>query len=236
MLPRITRGWPERCRRPLPGSSTAFNPARESRPDTPRMATIDAPRRQNPLRQVLASQQAGLVLVILLLAPVLTLSRRLARRSAHRADGQQLPQLLHPDPDRHRRELLRHHGGRRDGGDHLRRHRPLGRIGLRAGGRHDRDGAARARTRRRRAADGRCWRSACALGVGLACGADRTALLVVGLGVHPFIITLGTMWILRGIAFVASNAESILLPQRADARGQGVARTWRRRSIRCRCS
>jgi ribose/xylose/arabinose/galactoside ABC-type transport system permease subunit len=36
--------------------------------------------------------------------------------------------------------------------------------------------------------------------------------LVVGLGVHPFIITLGTMWILRGIAFVASRAESILLP------------------------
>ena len=38
-------------------------------------------------------------------------------------------------------------------------------------------------------------------------------LMVVGLGVHPFIITLGTMWILRGIAFVASNAESILLPR-----------------------
>ncbi|MEO8075146.1 MAG: ABC transporter permease [Acidobacteriota bacterium] len=37
-------------------------------------------------------------------------------------------------------------------------------------------------------------------------------LMVVGLRVHPFIITLGTMWILRGVAFVASNAESILLP------------------------
>ena len=36
--------------------------------------------------------------------------------------------------------------------------------------------------------------------------------MVVGLRVHPFIITLGTMWILRGIAFVASDAESILLP------------------------
>ena len=33
-----------------------------------------------------------------------------------------------------------------------------------------------------------------------------------GLRVHPFIITLGTMWILRGIAFVVSSAESILLP------------------------
>jgi ribose transport system permease protein len=52
---------------------------------------------------------------------------------------------------------------------------------------------------------------AVSLGVGLACGA-LNGLLVVGLKVHPFIITLGTMWILRGIAFVASNAESILVP------------------------
>jgi ribose transport system permease protein len=52
---------------------------------------------------------------------------------------------------------------------------------------------------------------AVAAGIGLACGALNGAL-VVGLGVHPFIITLGTMWILRGIAFVASNAESILVP------------------------
>ena len=37
--------------------------------------------------------------------------------------------------------------------------------------------------------------------------------MVVGLRVHPFIITLGSMWILRGIAFVASKAESILLPE-----------------------
>jgi ribose transport system permease protein len=36
--------------------------------------------------------------------------------------------------------------------------------------------------------------------------------MVVGLGVHPFIITLGTMWIFRGVAFVASKAESILVP------------------------
>jgi len=30
--------------------------------------------------------------------------------------------------------------------------------------------------------------------------------------VHPFIITLGTMWILRGVAFVVSHAESVLVP------------------------
>jgi len=49
------------------------------------------------------------------------------------------------------------------------------------------------------------------VGVGLACGI-LNGLLVVGLRVHPFIITLGTMWILRGIAFVATKAESILVP------------------------
>jgi ribose/xylose/arabinose/galactoside ABC-type transport system permease subunit len=49
------------------------------------------------------------------------------------------------------------------------------------------------------------------VGAGLVCGLINGAL-VVGLRVHPFIITLGTMWILRGIAFVATKAESILLP------------------------
>jgi ribose transport system permease protein len=52
---------------------------------------------------------------------------------------------------------------------------------------------------------------AVSIGVGVVCGA-LNGLMVVGLQVHPFIITLGTMWILRGVAFVASNAESILLP------------------------
>ncbi len=49
------------------------------------------------------------------------------------------------------------------------------------------------------------------LGVGLLCGVLNGVLVVV-LRVHPFIITLGTMWILRGIAFVATRAESIMLP------------------------
>jgi ribose transport system permease protein len=52
---------------------------------------------------------------------------------------------------------------------------------------------------------------AVSVAVGLVCGAIN-GLMVVGLRVHPFIITLGTMWILRGIAFVISGAESILLP------------------------
>ncbi|MBX7186849.1 MAG: ABC transporter permease [Vicinamibacteria bacterium] len=50
------------------------------------------------------------------------------------------------------------------------------------------------------------------VGVGFLCGL-LNGLLVVFLRVHPFIITLGTMWILRGIAFVSSKAESILVPQ-----------------------
>jgi ribose transport system permease protein len=49
------------------------------------------------------------------------------------------------------------------------------------------------------------------LSVALACGLAN-GLMVIGLGVHPFIITLGTMWMLRGLAFVASRAESILVP------------------------
>ncbi|MEW6203019.1 MAG: ABC transporter permease [bacterium] len=49
------------------------------------------------------------------------------------------------------------------------------------------------------------------VGIGLLCGLIN-GILVVGLGVHPFIITLGSMWVLRGIAFVASKAESILVP------------------------
>ena len=50
------------------------------------------------------------------------------------------------------------------------------------------------------------------VGVSVACGLAN-GLMVIGLRVHPFIITLGTMWILRGIAFVSSRAESILVPQ-----------------------
>ena len=49
------------------------------------------------------------------------------------------------------------------------------------------------------------------LGTGLLCGLLNGSLVVL-LRVHPFIVTLGTMWILRGIAFVATRAQSILVP------------------------
>jgi ribose transport system permease protein len=54
------------------------------------------------------------------------------------------------------------------------------------------------------------------LGVGLVCGLAN-GLMVVGLKVHPFVITLGSMWILRGLAFVTSKAESILVPDALTA-------------------
>ena len=50
------------------------------------------------------------------------------------------------------------------------------------------------------------------LGIGLFCGLFN-GMMVVGLNVHPFIITLGTMWVFRGVAFVVSKANTILIPQ-----------------------
>ncbi|MEO7083250.1 MAG: ABC transporter permease [Gemmatimonadaceae bacterium] len=55
-----------------------------------------------------------------------------------------------------------------------------------------------------------------AVGVGSLCGV-LNGVLVVGLRVHPFIVTLGTMWVLRGIAFVATKAESITVPSSLTA-------------------
>jgi ribose transport system permease protein len=52
---------------------------------------------------------------------------------------------------------------------------------------------------------------AISLAVGALCGLIN-GVMVIGLPVHPFVITLGTMWILRGLAFVVSRAESILVP------------------------
>ena len=48
--------------------------------------------------------------------------------------------------------------------------------------------------------------------IGLLCGI-LNGVMVFGLKVHPFVITLGTMWIFRGISFVTSKAESITVPQ-----------------------
>jgi len=49
------------------------------------------------------------------------------------------------------------------------------------------------------------------IGIGLIAGL-LNGTMVATLGVHPFIITLGTMWVYRGIAFVTSSAQSISVP------------------------
>jgi ribose transport system permease protein len=56
-----------------------------------------------------------------------------------------------------------------------------------------------------------CVALATCLSIALICGLAN-GFMVIGLGVHPFIVTLGTMWVLRGVAFVVSHAESILVP------------------------
>jgi len=55
------------------------------------------------------------------------------------------------------------------------------------------------------------------LGVVTCCGIGLLAGLLNGvmvstLGVHPFVITLGTMWVFRGLSSTTSKAESILVP------------------------
>lgn len=50
--------------------------------------------------------------------------------------------------------------------------------------------------------------ASCSL-VGAACG-SANGLLVVGLGVHPFIITLGMMAVLRGLVFVMRGATPVM--------------------------
>lgn len=50
--------------------------------------------------------------------------------------------------------------------------------------------------------------AAACVGTGVGCGLVNGGL-IVALRVHPFIITLGTMAILRGIAFVVTNGQSV---------------------------
>ena len=56
------------------------------------------------------------------------------------------------------------------------------------------------------------------VGILLSCGIGLfsgllNGIMVCRLGVHPFIITLGTMWVFRGVAFVTTKAMSILVPE-----------------------
>ncbi len=62
-----------------------------------------------------------------------------------------------------------------------------------------------------------------ALAVGAACGLVNGAL-IVGLRVHPFIITLGTMSIYRGVAFIATQAQAVT--GYPPALGTALRATW----------
>jgi ribose/xylose/arabinose/galactoside ABC-type transport system permease subunit len=61
------------------------------------------------------------------------------------------------------------------------------------------------------------------LGVGLSCGLVNGAL-VVGLKVHPFIITLGTMSVFRGLAFLCTSGQTVT--GFTPGFGQAMRATW----------
>lgn len=64
-------------------------------------------------------------------------------------------------------------------------------------------------------------------GIGIFCGLLNGAM-VVGLRVHPFVVTLGTMWIFRGVAFVMSGAATLVVPEaqtRAAKASLGLSET-----------
>ncbi len=72
--------------------------------------------------------------------------------------------------------------------------------------------------------DGSVWTGlAISLGIGLVCGLVN-GLMIASLRVHPFIITLGTMWVFRGIAFLSSKAESYPRAGGVDGCHQGPTR------------
>jgi ribose/xylose/arabinose/galactoside ABC-type transport system permease subunit len=173
------------------------------------MAQTDGPRRPNPLRAMLASQQAGLVLVILFLGVLLTL---LAGTHPDRITGQPVNNFLNSYTLIQTATDASFFAIMAVGATVV---IIAGGIDLSVGSIYALAGVAAAMVLRAYGpADGAgavAVGLVVSVGVGLACGA-LNGLMVVWLNVHPFIITLGTMWILRGVAFVASSAESILLP------------------------
>jgi ribose transport system permease protein len=174
------------------------------------MASIAQARTANPLRKILASQQAGLLSVILLLATVLTL---LAGTHVDRTTGQQVNNFLNSYTLIQTATDASFFAIMAVGATVV---IISGGIDLSVGSIYALAGVAAAMVLRAHGpAEGAgavLVGLSVAVGVGLLCGAIN-GLMVVWLNVHPFIITLGTMWILRGVAFVASNAESILLPR-----------------------
>jgi ribose transport system permease protein len=166
-----------------------------------------------PLRRLLASQQAGLVLVILALGIVLTL---FAGSHPHRATGQPVNNFLNSNTLMQTATDASFFAIMAVGATIV---IISGGIDLSVGSIYALAGVTTAMLLRGQAGGGAgtvLTGLLICVGVGVLCGLVNGAL-VVGLRVHPFIITLGSMWILRGIAFVASKAESILLPEAMTA-------------------
>jgi ribose/xylose/arabinose/galactoside ABC-type transport system permease subunit len=163
----------------------------------------------NPLRTILASQQAGLILVILLLGGLLSV---LAGSHLDRLTGEPVNNFLNSHTLIQTATDASFFAIMAVGATMV---IISGGIDLSVGSIYALAGVTTAMALRAYGPAGSVETAALGLtvsvGVGLACGA-LNGLMVVGLKVHPFIITLGTMWVLRGIAFVASDAESILLP------------------------
>jgi ribose/xylose/arabinose/galactoside ABC-type transport system permease subunit len=162
------------------------------------------------VRKILASQQSGLILVILLLGSVLTI---FAGTHADRQTGQSVNNFLNSYTLIQTATDASFFAIMAVGATIV---IISGGIDLSVGSIYALAGVTMAMALRAAGSTGPFQTvvlgMAVALGVGLACGL-LNGLMVVGLRVHPFIITLGTMWILRGVAFVASSAESILVPK-----------------------
>jgi ribose transport system permease protein len=166
-----------------------------------------------PLRRLLASQQAGLVLVILALGLVLTL---FAGSHPDRVTGQPVNNFLNSNTLMQTATDASFFAIMAVGATIV---IISGGIDLSVGSIYALAGVTTAMLLRGQAGGGAgtvLTGLLICVGVGVLCGLVNGAL-VVGLRVHPFIITLGSMWILRGIAFVASKAESILLPEAMTA-------------------
>jgi ribose/xylose/arabinose/galactoside ABC-type transport system permease subunit len=166
-----------------------------------------------PLRRLLASQQSGLVLVILLLGVVLAL---FAGTHPDRVTGQPVNNFLNSNTLMQTATDASFFAIMAVGATIV---IISGGIDLSVGSIYALAGVTTAMVLRGQGEGGAgtvLMGLVVCVGVGVLCGLVNGAL-VVGLRVHPFIITLGSMWILRGIAFVASKAESILLPEAMTA-------------------
>src|SRR3990170_71370 len=173
------------------------------------MANPDGARRLNPLRNLFASQQGGLVLVILLLGTLLTV---LAGSHIDSATGRTVNNFLNSYTLIQTATDTSFFAIMAVGATVV---IISGGIDLSVGSIYALAGVATAMVLRAygpaEGAGAVAVGFAVAMTVGLACGAVN-GLMVVWLNVHPFVITLGTMWILRGIAW----AERVAL-SRADA-------------------